>query len=114
MATPKPETIIVQKIRDYLETFSACKVIKIHGNMFQRNQPDLIGCFDGQMFCLEVKQEGFDARPAQASELRKWDIAGAITAVVHNVEEVEELFIKNQLIAPSQRRRARYSKMDLA
>ena len=76
------------------------------------NHPDIIGCFEGFMFCFEVKQPGFDAEPAQASELRKWDTAGAITGVVHSVDEVEEILIRNQLIAPAQRRRARYKGRD--
>lgn len=95
----KPEAKIVAEIRAFLESFPNVHVIKTHGDMYVRNQPDLIVCWEGKMLCLECKREGKDATPAQASELRKWERAGAICGIVRSVEDVRWILQMKGLIS---------------
>jgi hypothetical protein len=85
------EKKIVEKIKKYLLSLPRCYVMKVHGSQFTTGQPDLIGCFDGRSFCLEVKQPGKKATPLQEKRLREWSEAGALTGVVTSVDEVREV-----------------------
>ncbi len=86
------ETTLVTKIKKALEAEGA-KVIKIHGgpNM-EAGTPDLIGCYRGQCFCLEVKRDkNLRATPLQIKRLKEWAQAGAEVGVVASVEMALEV-----------------------
>ena len=85
------ETSITNAIRKHLLALDGCYCIKIHVTSYvTRGTPDILGCFQGRMFALEVKRPGNKPTPIQRVELERWAAAGAITAVVHSVEEAVE------------------------
>jgi len=49
--------------------------------------PDFIGCINGKVFAVEVKQPDKKPTAAQQAQLCRWKSAGAITAIVHSLEE---------------------------
>ncbi len=87
---PQPETLIVRKILKELQHTPGCYAFKSHGNRYQAGQPDILGCLRGRSFALEVKVPGKDATPLQKSVLSWWSAAGALTGVVHSLEEAKE------------------------
>ena len=66
---------------------------KVHSTKFSCGWPDIVGCMSGIMLALEVKRPGgrHPLTPLQAAELTKWDRVGAITGVVHSVDETDAL-----------------------
>ena len=85
------EKAIVNSIKRYLDKLPGCYVVKTHGSIYGAGQPDLLGCYKGRMFALEVKRPGRRPTKLQQAVLKKWEAAGAIAAVVTSVEEVKEL-----------------------
>lgn len=85
------EKAIVNAIKRHLDKLPGCYVIKTHGSIYSAGQPDLLGCYQGRTLALEVKRPGGKPTKLQQAVLKKWEAAGAITAVVTSVEEVKEL-----------------------
>lgn len=85
------ERAIVRRILTYLRAQADCEVLKVHGSIYTANEPDIIGCCQGQAFAFEVKQPGQVPRPAQAARLRQWAKAGALVAAPTTVEEVKAI-----------------------
>ena len=86
------ESALVTKIKKALEAEGA-KVIKIHGgpNM-EAGTPDLIGCYKGKCFALEVKRdEKHWPTLLQRKRLAEWTGAGACIGVVWTVERALEI-----------------------
>ena len=81
------EKTIVAKIKKALEAEGA-KVIKVHGSgMMEAGTPDLIGCYRGRCFALEVKRDAkHKATALQCRRLDEWSAAGAVSSVVWSVE----------------------------
>jgi Holliday junction resolvase len=86
------EATIVRKIKKALEAEGA-KVIKIHGNSnMEAGTPDLIGCWCGRCFALEVKRDKHHhATNLQKMRLIEWASAGARVGVVWTVEQAMEV-----------------------
>ena len=56
MSTTKPETLLVKKITEYLDTVPHCCYEKRHGSMYAASgQPDISACIDGRRVEIEVK-----------------------------------------------------------
>ena len=91
---PMLEKTIVAKIKRALEA-EGCKVIKIHGSgLMEAGTPDLIGCYRGRGFALEVKKdEKGKATILQARRLAEWMAAGARVGVVYTVETAKEVVL---------------------
>ena len=52
----KKETLIVKKIKDFLNTCKQVKCFKTHGSMYsEAGIHDLVGCAGGRFFSIEVK-----------------------------------------------------------
>ena len=51
--------------------------------------PDIIGCYNGRFFGLEVKRPGRDATLLQAHTIQRIILSGGISGVIHSVEEAE-------------------------
>lgn len=85
------ERAIVRRILTYLRAQPDCEVLKVHGSVYTANEPDIIGCCQGQAFVFEVKQPGEVPRPAQAARLRQWAKAGALVAAPTSLDEVQLL-----------------------
>jgi hypothetical protein len=76
---------IGRKLRD-----KGCFAVKIHGGPNQqRGLPDIVGCYDGDFFGLEVKLPGKERTltELQAKKLRDIKQAGGIAVVVTTVNE---------------------------
>jgi hypothetical protein len=83
------EATVVRKIRDWLHA-QGCWTTKTHGSAASSGLPDIIGCYRGRFFGLEVKldpREGPTAK--QQYILNEIAAAGGIAACVHSVEEAK-------------------------
>lgn len=89
------ESTLVVKIKKSLEAKGA-KVLKVHGSaLTEAGTPDLIGCYQGRCFCLEVKRdEKHKPTALQLLRLVQWREAGAKTGVVWSVEMALEVMKK--------------------
>lgn len=85
------EKAIVNSIMRYLEKLPGCYAFKTHGSIYGSGQPDIVGCIKGRAFALEVKRPGGKPTKLQVCMLEKWKSAGAVTGVVHSVDEVKEV-----------------------
>ena len=70
--------------------------LNFHGGdpYMPRGIPDIIGCYRGRFVALEVKRPGEQPRAIQAVVLKALKRAGAITAVVHSLDETKEVLMK--------------------
>jgi hypothetical protein len=50
--------------------------------------PDIVGCYEGRTFAMEVKRPGQEARESQVDELDALAEAGGVALAVHSLEEV--------------------------
>ncbi|MBS4026664.1 MAG: VRR-NUC domain-containing protein [Clostridia bacterium] len=93
MTTKAPmESSIVNRILKWLNQQPSCQAEKTHGGRWGRaGKPDITGCYRGRRFELEVKRPGARATKLQLAILKRWKEAGAITAVVTNLEEVKAI-----------------------
>ena len=85
------EATITKKILDHLKTLPGCYARKTIGGPYGAGWPDIVGCWHGRTLMLEVKTETGHVTPLQEAELCKWKRAGAISAVVRSVEDVQQL-----------------------
>jgi len=84
------ESLIVNKIINYLENLDHTWCFKVHGGAFQtKGIPDIIGCHKGQFFALEVKRPGGKTSPLQDYMIQKIEKANGVTAVVVSLDEVK-------------------------
>lgn len=84
----QPEARIGKKIREFLESEGAY-VFKIHGSPTMRaGLPDLIVCFDGNFWGIEVKQPGKKPTAIQLHEHEKIKKAGGAVIVATCVDDV--------------------------
>lgn len=70
-----------------------CRAIKVQGNAQRSGEPDIDGCYRGRSLKLEVKRPQGTYKPSelQLAVLSMWKEAGALTGVVHSVDEVKAL-----------------------
>ena len=100
-ASPR-ESTIVAAIMQALKSVPELVVRKRWGSeMAAAGDPDLTGCFRGRHFELEVKAPGGRLTRIQAIRLEEWRAAGAITGVVHGVEEALTLLDVGKRQAPT-------------
>ncbi len=99
--TQKPETKIVEKIKDYISMHEG-HFLKLYGNEVQRaGEPDLVGSIPVYLvdynivfdvhFWVEVKVPGENARQLQTLRLNTWGYHHFAVGVVHSVDEFETL-----------------------
>lgn len=86
------ESTITNNIIKYLNSIKGCRAEKLMGNAFQKDKPDINGCWRGRMFKIEVKSSDHGNKPTkgQLMELRKWRKVGAVCFVAYSVEDVKE------------------------
>jgi len=86
------EKSIVNSILKYLNSLPQCRAEKTWGGGYgNAGKPDITGCLNGRRFELEVKMPGKKPTKLQEVVLEQWRKAGAITGVVHSVDEVREI-----------------------
>jgi hypothetical protein len=86
------EKDITRHITDWLKKRSHCWFFKVHGGLFQMaGIPDIIGCYSGRFFALEVKTATGKTTRLQELCLSKIRDAGGLVGVVRSVAEAEEV-----------------------
>lgn len=87
------ERAITDKILRWLRRQERCWCFKVLGGGAQaRGVPDIIGCWRGRFFALEVKRPRFGrVSPLQAHVIGQLRAAGAIVGVVYGLEDVRRL-----------------------
>jgi len=87
------ETNLTRRILKNLKAYG--KFIKIHGSPYMvTGTPDILGCFDGMMVCIEVKTPEGSLRNAQRHQLKAWQAAGALSLAAASWEEIEDALKK--------------------
>ena len=82
----------------YLNSLPGCLARKRWGGgMGIAGDPDIDACVCGRSLQIEVKRPGEKPTPLQVKRLEEWRLAGAIVGVVHSVDEVREIFLKNEI-----------------
>ena len=84
----QPEARIGKKIREHLESAGAF-VFKVHGGpQMMAGLPDLICCYEGKFYGIEVKQPGHGPTARQIFVHSLIQRAGGTVIVAHCVEDV--------------------------
>lgn len=90
--TRQAEGRLVKRILDYLNSLPGVKAIKIHGGAFSESgTPDIFAVRNGHAYLFEVKTSKGKASEIQLYRLVQWQDAGAVTALVRSIEEVERI-----------------------
>ena len=82
------ETVITRKILKYLNGLVGCYARKVPGGFFSSGWPDIVGCYAGRAFLIEVKVPGNTTTKLQDQELSRWGAAKARTLVAYSVDDV--------------------------
>lgn len=91
-AAPTPlEAAIVRRICKFLNTVPGLWYIKPDPRSAGIGTPDIIGCYCGRMFALEVKRPGrhHPVSPMQKRQLQAIANAGGLVAVVESLEDAQ-------------------------
>lgn len=92
MSKNEYRSVVVPVLR-WLNSLEGCRAINVHGGIYtERGTPDIMGVYRGRGFLLEAKATGGRLSALQRVRLRQWAAAGAKTAVVHSLEEVQRLW----------------------
>lgn len=84
------ESDITGCITDYLTLIGAWW-LKVHGHLGQRKGiPDIIACFKGRFYGIEVKTERGEASDDQLAEIARIRKAGGTAFVARRLEDVME------------------------
>ena len=87
------EKSITKSIQSWLKTQPYVWQFKVHGGPYQTaGIPDIVGCWKGRMFALEVKAQRGVATVLQTKTLEKIAEAGGVSGVVRSLDEAKELF----------------------
>lgn len=82
------EAVLTRKIKKGLEE-DGCYVAKIHGGQYSAGIPDLLVCYEGRFFGLEVKLPGKERTVTvlQNTNLDSIRDAGGVSAVVTSLHQ---------------------------
>jgi Holliday junction resolvase len=84
------ESKLQRKILDYLDIVPRCKGIKVI-SANERGIPDIHVCYRGTYYVFEVKANQNKATALQRRQLTEYKKAGAITAIVRNVDDIKKI-----------------------
>lgn len=88
----KTEADIKKEIVAYLKSVGAWWDNPVRTGYGRRGVPDIVGCYKGNFFALEVKRDATkEATPWQKREIAAIHEANGLAAVVHCVEQVKAL-----------------------
>ena len=86
----KPEAKVVRAVMREFRAHGG-KIIKTTPPGVEVGTPDLLGCLNGRMWCIECKAEEEEPSPLQKKRLDEWSKAGAVTMLVWDVEQLRAL-----------------------
>lgn len=93
----QPEARLGHAIRRTLEAEGAF-VFKVHGSgMMQAGLPDLIGCYRGRFFGVEVKMPGNKPSKIQRHIMRKIADAGGRVCVAYSVQDALDAIVLRRI-----------------
>ncbi len=75
------ERQLQKRIADQLNEAPGCKVHVTLGGYVNYGEPDILGCYHGQMIVIEVKTGDGIVSEIQKHRLKEWEDAGAYTVV---------------------------------
>ena len=67
-----------------------CMAVKLHGSIYGGGQPDVVGCYRGRAFAVEVKVGGRRLTRLQQVTLDRWRAAGAVAVVADEEFDVAQ------------------------
>lgn len=86
------EKTIVKKISDYLYTLPNCWHFKVHGGGYQNpGIPDIIGCLNGRLFGIEVKNETGKTTVLQDLIIARIKQSKGRAGVARTIEDVNKI-----------------------
>lgn len=92
MWCPMSERQLQTRVLQYLNKLENCRAYNMHGSAWTgAGRPDIVGCFCGFMFVIELKRPGEIPSKIQEYELCKWRHAGAIAWYATTLEDVQEM-----------------------
>lgn len=91
-----PETKLYKKVRKaLLAEFPGIYLVKVHGGPYQEaGVPDIIGCYKGAFFAIELKVGNNTASAAQEVHLSRIAAAGGTGDVSYSVEKSVQIVRK--------------------
>jgi VRR-NUC domain len=95
------ETEITYSIRSLLRQFGIFHFKHWGGPMSEKGVPDIIGCYQGKMLCIEIKKKTGTVSPDQKSFLANVKDAGGIAFVARSIDDVvRELGLDKKMLFP--------------
>lgn len=88
------ENVLTRGLLARFNGYLGCYARKIPGGFFSSGWPDIIGCYCGAFFAVEVKRPGEKTTPLQAAELARWRAAHGHVAVATSVEDAERIMVE--------------------
>ncbi len=88
------EGVITKRLLERFNGYLGCYARKVPGGFFSSGWPDIVGCFCGAFFAVEVKRPGGKATPLQSAELEKWRAARGYATVATSVEDAERIIVE--------------------
>lgn len=81
-------------VLEYLNSIPGCMAENVSGDSSQSGRPDIVGCYKGRAFKLELKQPDnkYRASLKQNIELRRWRNAGCVVGVIYSMKALKWLF----------------------
>lgn len=85
------ENTIEAQVKKYLGSLDSIWFFKVHGSGYQKKGvPDIVGCYKGRFFAIELKKEGKTPTLIQSLILKQLQNAGAVAFVASDVETVKQ------------------------
>lgn len=82
----------IQRVLDRYQRAGTLRYTKINpGGMMRRGLPDLLGCYRGRCFAIEVKGPDGRVSKAQQHEFVQWAATGAWAVIAHDAGAVQEV-----------------------
>jgi hypothetical protein len=90
MHTPRESALKASVLKHLSVAYPTAVVRKRHGTVYTlAGDPDVYLLAGGVHIELELKRPGESATPLQLFRLREWEKAGAYTAVIHTIGELQ-------------------------
>lgn len=86
------ERSLQSSVLKFLSSIEKCKAYNLHGSAWSGSgRPDIIGCYRGVTFVVELKLQGELPTAIQEYELCKWRASGAIAWYATSVDQVKQM-----------------------